>query len=290
MMRLGTFFNGEYFFRDELVSNCKQKIMELSEITWHDPQVSWSCNYEDFGHARGKTCVFALKIPERQLPDMTWLKEVSGDGHLASLLNGTAKFQRQSLVTAALRYHIISKICGVPLREISFHYSPEGKPRLVHPVTICPAHISQSHTDAYALLALSTFPCGVDVEKIRHPENYPNILSKGFPRAWANNVRSMQDGSLEQARRFTAYWTALESYYKIIGTVPMRRFLREQCRDGETVCCGGGNPNCHGYHFDVDSENMACLTLSGGASEIRFFRVSPSFLEGETNAAVQEEL
>lgn len=264
--------------------------MELSEITWHAPQVSWARDDGDYGPACGKTSVFALKIPDGQLPEMTWLKKFNSEERLSGLLNGAGKFYRQRLVSLALRYYITSAIFRVPVQDISFHYTPGGKPILVHPVTPCPAHFSQSHSDTFALLALSTLPCGVDVEKIRYPENYPNILSKGFPRAWTSRVGSMRDGSLEQARCFTAYWTALESYYKITGNVPMLRFLREQCRDGETLCGGGGNLNYHGYHFDVDAENMACLTLSGGACGIRFYRVSSAFLEGRINAAAKEEL
>lgn len=264
--------------------------MELSEIIWRAPQVSWARDYEEYGPDCGKTSVFALKIPDCQLPEMTWLKKLNSDDRLSCLANSGEKFHRQRLVSLALRYYVTSVIFRVPVQDISFHYSHRGKPRLVQPVTLCPVYFSQSHSDTCALLALSTFPCGVDVEKIRYPENYPNVLSRGFPRAWTSKVRSMQDGSPEQARCFTAYWTTLESYFKITGNVPMFRFLREQCRDGETLCGSGGNMNYHGYHFDVDSENMACLTLSGEASEILFFRVSPSFLEEKTNVALQEGL
>lgn len=217
--------------------------------------------------------MFLITISDCWEIETDWLGALSDDASFGGLRKGSGKFHKQRLLSLALRYYIISVSFGLPPRDIRFEYSEKGKPRLASPALAHPIHFSQSHTDDFVLLALSDMPCGVDIEKMRNPKKYPHIVAKGLPADWTRALSSIQDHSAEGTRRFTAYWTALESYHKIQGSVSLRQFLRNVSGTEATLHDDATLSNYCGYHFDVDQENIACLTVAREASRIRFFQV-----------------
>jgi len=115
---------------------------------------------------------------------------------------------------------ILRRILGEQLscnpKEIYFEYTSKGKPKLntlYHKQNI---HFNLSHTEGYALIAISkSIQVGIDVERERSIANLHSIIISTLSKQEANHVQSLPKNS--QSEAFLHYWTKKEALLKGIG-------------------------------------------------------------------------
>ena len=125
----------------------------------------------------------------------------------------------KQIVIGAFLQHCLSGYIGVIPSQIKFEYNEQGKPYVPSGV-----HFNMSHSGDYVVLAVSDYPVGIDIERLRHKrlsvakrffcrEEYEDIINAG--------------GEKEQDRRFLEYWTIKEAYVKYMGkglSIPLNSF------------------------------------------------------------------
>jgi len=90
-----------------------------------------------------------------------------------------------------------------------YEYSELGKPYLKGREDI---HISLSHSNSWALCAVSDKPIGVDIEKVTYKEN---VANRFFTKADREILADVPES--EKASAFTQIWTYKEAMAKLLG-------------------------------------------------------------------------
>jgi len=176
-----------------------------------------------------------------------------------------------------LRYCVLSHCLNISPSNIRIEYSDSGRPNVISPFPEQRLFFSQTHTDAYVLLAVSDAPCGVDAEKLRSPSSYPYLCRRGLPETWIEELSKHTMDSPDQCVLFVRYWTALESLYKLCGGSSLRRFLAglKQDKDTGDFCA---ETRVKGIHFKVGADHTACLTVCNSPGDIFYYRVNVPLL------------
>ena len=113
--------------------------------------------------------------------------------------------------TIALRL-LLERVAGPGLRGVPFTRNATGKPML--PDASC--HFSLSHVDGWAVVALSTAPVGVDVERLRTVAIDP--VRRGRIEAAAAAFAPASPRAVSSCgHRFLQAWTRLEALAKADG-------------------------------------------------------------------------
>jgi len=130
--------------------------------------------------------------------------------------------------------HLLEKLLWENHIQRPYVYSTTstGKPIFLQPKNV---HFSLSHSDYIAVCAISSKPCGIDIEKIR---NYDPYLVDRFFTKYDNDFLSNQDAA-NQAKKFTEVWTYKEAVSKMMDR-PLMQVL--QWVDFQEYCdCSKGN-------------------------------------------------
>jgi 4'-phosphopantetheinyl transferase len=125
-----------------------------------------------------------------------------------------------TLARALLR-QFLGHYLHCPPAQITFSYTPQGKPLLAnpHPQTIA---FNLAHSQSIALFGFAELPApsqpllGVDIEQIR-PMSEPEKLAQRFF-APSEYQALMQVPSEQRLTQFFRYWTGKEAYLKATGT------------------------------------------------------------------------
>ncbi len=114
---------------------------------------------------------------------------------------------------------ILARHLGVAPDEISWAYGPHGKPELagaLAPVR-CGPHVSLSHSDGLALLAVSTAGrVGVDIQRLPRRFDATGMAMRYFPCEEAQYVAAVGEPGA-QIRRFIGLWARKEACVKVVG-------------------------------------------------------------------------
>lgn len=112
---------------------------------------------------------------------------------------------------SALRM-LLGRYAGVPARRLAFHYGATGKPALA-----CGRwQFNLSHSGALALLAVSTAPVGVDVERRVGALDDSDALCAALCHPCERAALLAMSGPA-RSRRLVGIWTAKEAYVKATG-------------------------------------------------------------------------
>jgi 4'-phosphopantetheinyl transferase len=113
---------------------------------------------------------------------------------------------------------ILARHLGVPPDEIGWAYGPHGKPELAGALAParCGTHVSLSHSDGVALLAVAARRVGVDIQRLPHRFDATGMALRYFPRAEARYVAAAGEPAA-QIRRFIGLWARKEACVKVTG-------------------------------------------------------------------------
>jgi 4'-phosphopantetheinyl transferase len=113
---------------------------------------------------------------------------------------------------------ILARHLDVPPDEIGWAYGPHGKPELAGALAParCGPHVSLSHSDGVALLAVAARRVGVDIQRLPPRFDATGMALRYFPRAEAQYVAAAGE-SAAQIRRFIGLWARKEACVKVAG-------------------------------------------------------------------------
>ncbi|MBW8863334.1 MAG: 4'-phosphopantetheinyl transferase superfamily protein [Verrucomicrobia bacterium] len=111
---------------------------------------------------------------------------------------------------------ILGWLMGVKPKELSFSYSPNGKPHLTAPTGKKFPHFNVSHTGSLAVYAVSLeHEVGIDIERIRPLRETEDIAAHFFSQSERTQWRSLQTAAKTEA--FFNCWVRKEALLKAFG-------------------------------------------------------------------------
>ncbi|HEX8891390.1 MAG TPA: 4'-phosphopantetheinyl transferase superfamily protein [Pyrinomonadaceae bacterium] len=124
---------------------------------------------------------------------------------------------REHFITArALLRILLGRYLDVPPQQLSFSYSPYGKPALAGEGERDSLRFNVSHSDGVALYAVTRGrEIGVDVERVRHDVVGESIAEHFFSAREVASLRALPTGLQPQA--FFNCWTRKEAFIKAKG-------------------------------------------------------------------------
>ena len=245
---------------------------------WQYCPVHWEPLPEAYAYSSGEAHVYLAVMDEHQHLFSARSDLQRGNKDNTFPAEGMSSLGRQRCLALAMRHFLFSLILGMPADTLHFDRNGAGKPHIQLPDGSTPFHFNQSHVDKYVLLVVSDAPCGIDMEILRDPRRYSNVLRHGFPPDWSARLMNLTGAPERQQRLFTEYWTALESLYKKEGSPSLRSFLRARMPQGGMAESRVPREEFWGCHFNVDGKHVACITLSRAAQALRWFKIRvPAF-------------
>jgi 4'-phosphopantetheinyl transferase len=111
---------------------------------------------------------------------------------------------------------ILSTYLGISPKDIRFEYGPTGKPGLAGDQNPFQLRFNVSHSVERALIAIgTTFPVGVDIEKIRREVDVDTLAERFFSESERDSLASLPHE--HRLRAFFACWTRKEAFLKATG-------------------------------------------------------------------------
>ena len=178
--------------------------------------------------------------------------------------------QRFTVSRAALRI-ILSRYIHRPAADIRFGIGPNKKPFLAN----FDAQVSYniSHSDKWALIAVSKTEVGVDTEKIDQTFDYADILPDHFVKEEISYIEQEQSH-----RRFCLLWTRKEAITKLTGQgLDERLKLIPSLNDKHFVHSSviNSSKNIDLRSFELDALNLATVAYeAGNYPELKFWDVN----------------
>jgi len=189
------------------------------------------------------TNLFVLDISKNDKAEMLELARQRGHFEVIE------KFHAIGNATSAMHYLsgelLMRDVCkqqtGLEYHEQEFLHNEHGKPMLKNNADW---HFNKSHSVNRVVLATSSAPVGVDVEKIRDARM--NVASRYFSHDEINMLNNMPTKA-QQDQLFYQLWTAREAYLKFLGTgisYGLTKFSIEKLCSGEFRVSDPKGVNC----------------------------------------------
>lgn len=206
--------------------------------------------------------------------------------------------QKKVLAGIFMQYGL-SRVTGVPIRNICYSYGKQGKPELdwmnisrredllfrqIQDISsvrdsgsVEQLDFNLSHSGKYVVLAVSDKPVGVDVERLRN--NRQNIAKRCFHKKEYEDIMALQSQE-SRDRRFLEYWTMKEAYVKRTGDglrIPLNSFCVKRSGEGVSSVENTGCPKIwfatgfveEDYAVSVCSESEADIRQLSGRNALR---------------------
>jgi 4'-phosphopantetheinyl transferase len=111
---------------------------------------------------------------------------------------------------------LLAAATGARAGELRIERGAHGRPELAEPAG-SGIDFNLSHSHGVALVALATGRrVGVDVERVRPRERWPQIAARWFSGAEQEAIAALPEG--ERLAAFYAQWTVTEAWVKLTGT------------------------------------------------------------------------
>ncbi|MCD7775176.1 MAG: 4'-phosphopantetheinyl transferase superfamily protein [Clostridiales bacterium] len=142
----------------------------------------------------------SLKVPDEQFKYYESLLPKE----LLNVLDGSRRdmLRRSAVCAEGMVRSALSEAINIPPQKIEFYRGQHGKPYIAENI-----HFNISHSENYAVAAVSENEIGVDVEKIRQPKM----------RTAEKFCTEREKALVTDAISFFRLWTLKEAYLKCIG-------------------------------------------------------------------------
>ena len=116
----------------------------------------------------------------------------------------------KQILIGAFLCHCLGNYLDTSLNRVEFEYNDRGKPFIKD----SNLHFNLSHSGDYAVLAVSDYPVGIDIERLKYGRM--SVAERFFGKEEYEDI--INAGSEEKRnRRFLEYWTLKEAYVKYLG-------------------------------------------------------------------------
>ncbi|MEA5537232.1 4'-phosphopantetheinyl transferase family protein [Crocosphaera sp. XPORK-15E] len=124
--------------------------------------------------------------------------------------------QRRFIVARSTLKIILSRYLNIPPDQITFEYSPLGKPKLSNEINSQKIEFNLSHSQELAIYGITCDRLiGVDVEYIRPMPDAEQLAKRFFCPQEAEKINTLSSPDKDKA--FFQLWTAKEAYLKATG-------------------------------------------------------------------------
>ena len=194
--------------------------------------------------------------------------------HFISLQSELATYLNYTEINRAERFHkeldknrfiicrsilkiVLAAYTKLDAKNINLDYHFNKKPYLAsHPSL----HFNVSHSEDYAVIAISHNKVGIDIEYIAKDFDFNEILSDVFN---DNEILSIQKAT-DKKHAFYTSWTRKEAFVKALGKGIDDDFKNIPCLDGEHSLDSNqlnSNENWQIYSFDLADEYKAAVAF-----------------------------
>lgn len=102
--------------------------------------------------------------------------------------------------------------------EVRFDYNQNGKPQLIADLAREDLHFSLAHSQSTVLVAISSAPCGVDVEELARLDRISENTATFVGEQAASQIASLAATPEQYRHYFAMFWTSMESIVKLRGS------------------------------------------------------------------------
>lgn len=179
-----------------------------------------------------------------------WLSCLPGKRQAEILARRIRADQERSLCGELLARTMLARILHCPLPAVPISREERGKPFLRDGQDL---FFNISHSGEYAVCAVSEYPVGIDIERLR--KYNPNVAR----RVCSGAELALLAQSKDPARLFYRLWTLKESFVKLTGTgigVPLQDISFSFAPDGTVI---SNQDNVLFQSFDLAEEY--CLSV-----------------------------
>lgn len=167
---------------------------------------------------------FSLDVPADLIPHYEMLLDEPERIRARRLIR--TQHQERFIVGRARLRTLLGRYLSQPADAVTFAYSEQGKPSLVHPPLGGPFAFNLSHSGGSAVCAIGAFDTvGVDIEAIKESRDLLPIARRFFSEAERQQLMALPVE--DQCRAFYQCWASKEALLKAWGTglvTPLDKF------------------------------------------------------------------
>lgn len=182
------------------------------------------------------------------------------------------------LITRSILKIIVAAYTQLSVKEISLDYQFNKKPYLAsHPWL----NFNISHSEDYAVIAISRIKIGIDIEYMSEDQDYTNLLIDVFNKKEILNIENATD----KKNAFYTSWTRKEAFVKALGKGIDDDFKYIPCLDGQHRIDTNllkNEKNWQVYSFDLAEHYSAAICFEGlpkDTTSLKMYNVPNSMKE-----------
>src|SRR5262249_36696096 len=141
--------------------------------------------------------------------------------------------QRRYVVAHAVLRILLARYAGIEAHALRFITGPQGKPALAGSSAIS---FNMSHSGELAIIGISNFRLGVDIEQLRHIDHSATIAQSFFSPAEVAALAPAPAANADED--FLICWTRKEAFLKAVGgglSIGLDRFEVSVSRDRPAI-------------------------------------------------------
>lgn len=198
------------------------------------------------------------------LPDFINLKSDLAEFLNTKERNRAARFYKEIdrnrfVIYRSILKFILASHTKQNVREIFLDYNLNKKPYLAtHPWL----HFNLSHSEDYAVIAISNKNIGIDIEYMADDFNFTNML----PDIFQENEIFMINNAANKKYAFYTSWTRKEAFVKALGKGIDEDFRYIPCLDGQHIIDSAlfkNDQNWQMYSFDLADRYLGAVAFEG---------------------------
>lgn len=192
------------------------------------------------------------------------------------------------IVRRAILKFILAAYTQMDVQNIHFDYHSNKKPYLTSHAGL---HFNSSHSEDFAVIAISSDMVGIDIESISGNFDFTNLLPEIFDHS---EILAIQNAD-NQRRLFYTFWTRKEAFVKALGKGIDDDFKTIPCLDGQhniDSCLLQTNKNWQVYNFELAPNYLVAIafeSLSSFSKNLILYSVPNTMKELLKMTAIQHD-
>lgn len=198
------------------------------------------------------------------LPNFIDLKSELSEFLNSSEINRAERFHKELdknrfVICRSILKIVLAAHTKLEAKNIHLDYHFNKKPFLAsHPWL----HFNVSHSEDFAVIAISRTKVGIDIEYVSEDFNFSNLL----PEIFADNEILAVQNAANTKHAFYTSWTRKEAFVKALGKGIDEDFKYIPCLDGEHTIEANllqTTNNWQIYSFDLEDQYLAAIAFEG---------------------------
>jgi 4'-phosphopantetheinyl transferase len=204
------------------------------------------------------------------LPDFVNLKSDLAKYLNSTEINRAERFhseidRNRFIIYRSILKFVLAAHTKLSVKNIILDYHLNKKPYLAsHPWL----HFNMSHSEDYAVIAISRKKVGIDIEYISENFNFTNLL----PNVFGNEETSIIQNAVNKKHTFYTFWTRKEAFIKTLGKGIDDDFKYIPCLDGTHPLDSTlleNTENWQMYSFYLENQYLGAIAVEGLSTSLK---------------------